>query len=65
MLQIIKNQDYSLQNIDRLLSFAKENGGIDYAYFKIDEYLSKAKELVADFSFGDELNWLRNSFYLI
>jgi octaprenyl-diphosphate synthase len=62
MLQIIKNQDYSLQNIDRLLSFAKENGGIDYAYFKIDEYLSKAKELVADFSFGDELNWLVKQF---
>ena len=66
MLQIITSHDYSLQNIDKLLTFAKENGGIDYAYAKMDEYLSKARELVADFSFSDELKLLMKDllFYL-
>ncbi len=66
MLQIITSHDYSSQNIDKLLTFAKENGGIDYAYAKMDEYLSKARELVADFSFSDELKLLMKDllFYL-
>ena len=41
MLQIITSHDYSLQNIDKLLTFAKENGGIDYAYAKMDEFCQK------------------------
>lgn len=39
MKRLIKLQKYSDENIDRLLQFAKEQGGIDYAYGKMDKLL--------------------------
>ncbi len=64
MFDIVVNQDYSLQNIDQLIGFAKEYGGVEYAYRKIDEYLLKAKEAIANFSFNDESKLLINQLLL-
>lgn len=48
LLKIIENYDFTDENINILISFAKENGGIEYAYSKIDEYKSKAETIIKD-----------------
>ena len=45
---IIKNKDFTDDNIAYLISFAKENGGIEYTYSMLDETTEKAKEIVRD-----------------
>jgi octaprenyl-diphosphate synthase len=49
MLQIIKNKDFTAENIDTLISFAKENNGIQYAYSKMDEIKEKAVSILAEY----------------
>jgi octaprenyl-diphosphate synthase len=46
LLQIIRDKDFSEENIARLIAFAKENGGIDYANQKLAEYKEKACEII-------------------
>jgi len=44
--RMIKNQDFSEENISWLISFAIENGGIEYADKKMREYKDKAVGLL-------------------
>ena len=46
LLDIINSYDYTEQNIDFLISYAKQNGGIEYAYQKIDELKVEAEALI-------------------
>ncbi len=46
LMSIVSKQDLSETNIHRLISFAKDNGGIEYAYKKMDEYKQKAIEII-------------------
>lgn len=46
MLSIIKSRDFSDENISLLISFAKENGGIDYTYRKMEEFKDKAFSII-------------------
>lgn len=46
MTEIIKKRDFTEENIETLISFAKANGGIAYAEERMDDYHSKAKELL-------------------
>lgn len=46
LYEIIRRKDFSDENIDRLISFAKANGGIDYAEKKMGEYRNKAVALL-------------------
>ncbi len=46
MMDIIDSRDYSSENIDTLLTFAKELGGIEYAEKKKKEYLQKAESVI-------------------
>lgn len=48
MMDIITSRDYTTENIDRLLSFAKEQGGVDYAYKKLNSCLLEAEKIVDD-----------------
>ena len=48
MMDIITSRDYTTDNIDRLLSFAKEQGGVDYAYKKLNSCLLEAEKIVDD-----------------
>lgn len=50
---IIDSEDFSEDNITSLLSFAKDNGGIEYAYSKIEEYKSKASDLISELADGE------------
>ncbi|HHU25596.1 MAG TPA: polyprenyl synthetase family protein [Bacteroidales bacterium] len=54
MKRLIKLQKYSDENIDRLLQFAKEQGGIDYAYGKMDKLLVEGEEMIYSFPFNEE-----------
>lgn len=47
LLTIINSYDYTEENIEFLISYAKENGGIEYAYQKIDELKMEAEKLIA------------------
>ena len=70
-MQIIQSRDYIEDNIDKILSFAKDYKGIDYAYKKMDLLLSEAEEIILDFKFDAEiieymmlfLSYLRNRSY--
>lgn len=44
--KIINEYDFTHENVERLIAFAKESGGIDYTYSKIEEYKNKASELI-------------------
>lgn len=59
MLDIISDADFTEENIHRLISFAKENGGIDYAYRKMDEYKLKAISVIDSLPESD----IRTSLY--
>ena len=71
IMQIIQSRDYIEDNIDKILSFAKDYKGIDYAYKKMDLLLSEAEEIILDFKFDAEiieymmlfLSYLRNRSY--
>lgn len=45
-LQIICAKDFSSENIDRLIDFAKTNGGIEYAQQRMREYHGKAVRIL-------------------
>jgi hypothetical protein len=47
--------NYSGENIKKLFDFTKKNGGIDYAYEKIDACISAAEEIVNEFAFDNEM----------
>ncbi|MEN9918013.1 MAG: hypothetical protein RL662_449 [Bacteroidota bacterium] len=52
-LELIKLGDFSDAVVEELLSFARENGGIEYAYQKIDFYKNKALAIIQTLPDGD------------
>lgn len=48
-MKLILDKDFSVANVDRLIEFAKENGGIEYAERKMAEYHQKAVEMLKTF----------------
>ncbi|MDU1891814.1 MAG: polyprenyl synthetase family protein [Dysgonomonas sp.] len=47
LLSIICSYDYTEENIQTLISYAKDNGGINYAYDKIREFKAMAEDIIA------------------
>ncbi len=45
-LRIIREKDFTTENIDLLIDFAKANGGIEYAEQRMQEYRDKAVEVL-------------------
>jgi octaprenyl-diphosphate synthase len=60
MYSIISSYDYTDENIQMLISYAKENGGIDYASSKMDEYKNKALDIINDIDNQEIREGLRN-----
>ncbi|MFT3993650.1 MAG: polyprenyl synthetase family protein [Dysgonomonas sp.] len=50
LCSIISSYDYTEENIEMLIKYAIDNGGIDYAYKKIDEYKQEAENIIATVS---------------
>ncbi|MDO4790586.1 MAG: polyprenyl synthetase family protein [Porphyromonas sp.] len=46
---ILRQDKLSEQQIDRLISFARENGGIEYAQSEVDRYIDQAIEILEEF----------------
>ncbi len=46
LLSIIYSYDYTNNNIQKLIDYAKNNGGIEYTYKKIEELKNQAEELI-------------------
>ena len=49
----VKSLNVSQAEIDILVDFTKENGGIEYAEKVMDDYAQKAKDLLASFPSSD------------
>lgn len=62
MTQIIRSRDYSEENIEKLLSFAKEYKGIEYAYTRMNEFLTEAEQVINDFTFDHGMKSLMRLF---
>lgn len=46
LLSIILSYDYTNENINKLITYAKEHGGIEYAYKKIEEFKNEAESII-------------------
>ncbi len=44
---ILRNQDFSKENIEKLISFAKENGGIEYSEKRLIDFRNEAVEVIS------------------
>ncbi len=55
MLQVVRSRDYSEENIERLLDFAKEYHGVGYAYEKIGQLLDEAEGIISKLAIDDQI----------
>lgn len=62
MMEIIRSRDYSDDNISRLLTFSKEQGGIDYAYGKMNALIENAEQMVSGFRLNEDMELLMRLF---
>ncbi len=58
MRELLDKEHLSTEEIDRLITYAKENGGIEYAYQSMEQLRQKAKEQLAVFPSTDTRNAL-------
>lgn len=47
MMKILKDKNFTKENIDALITYAKDNGGIEYSYNKIESLSTEAKNLLS------------------
>ena len=47
-MSIVKDKNFTNENIDYLINFAKEHGGIEYTYNALEKVTDKAKQIVMD-----------------
>jgi len=57
-IKIFKKQYFAPKNIEKLLTFAKKNGGIEYAEKKIQDYINKGIEIIQPFPESEAKNSL-------
>ncbi|MEA4916980.1 polyprenyl synthetase family protein [Proteiniphilum sp.] len=55
ILKIIYSHDYSEENIERVLDFAKEYHGVEYADKKIRELLDEAETIISELAIDDPI----------
>lgn len=53
MLQLVKKENLSSEDIDRLINFAKDAGGIDYAYQTMNRLRDEAAQILAPHAQND------------
>lgn len=58
ILQIIHSRLFTDDNLERIIQFAKEYGGIEYAQNKINELLEEAGSIITDLSIDGEIKVL-------
>lgn len=55
---IIHTKDFTETNIEKLLTFAKDNGGVDYTYQLIDKYLTDSQKIISELHLKNEVGML-------
>lgn len=55
VLEVIRSRDYSEENIERVLEFAKQYGGVEYAYKKIRELLDEAEAIISELAIDNQI----------
>ncbi|MGI6073593.1 MAG: polyprenyl synthetase family protein [Fermentimonas sp.] len=55
MKQIISNRDYTPENVEALIKFAKDYKGIYYANSKIEQLMCEAEVMIKDFDISDDI----------
>ena len=60
MLNIIRSFDFSPENIEILLDFAKRNGGIEYAQKTMETLLDEAEQIIKSVSINNEFKIMLN-----
>ncbi len=60
MEQIIASSYFSLPNIEKLIAFAKQNGGIEYAQKTIDKLIIRAEQILDSISVNEEFKEMIN-----
>ncbi len=61
LMSIISSYDYTEENIEKLITYAKDNGGIDYAYSKIETLRNEAQAIILSLNNTDMNNALLNA----
>lgn len=61
MMEIVQNADFSDDDVSTLISFAKDNGGIDYAYTKIEIFRDKSIQIIDTLEDGEVKEALMNA----
>ncbi len=64
IMQLIQSRQYSQENIQKILDFAIENKGIDYAFDVMTKYLTEAEGIVSDLNIDDDKKMLFQFFLL-
>ncbi len=60
---IVKDKDFTDDNVAYLINFAKDNGGIDYTYSILEKTTEKAKQIISEMTF--ETEGLKESFFSV
>ena len=62
-MAIVQDKDFTDENIDYLIDFAKTNGGIEYTYAALEKTTDRAKQIVTDIELiSDDL---KESFFAV
>lgn len=62
MMMILNSRDYSDDNIEKLLDFAKNNKGIDEANKKMDVLLEEAEQIISEFLYDSDIKMYMKMF---
>lgn len=62
-MSIVQDKNFTDENIDYLINFAKENGGIDYTYSVLEQTIDKANKIVDNLNLSS--NDLKESFLAV
>lgn len=62
MKQFIFSRDYSEANITKILAFARDHHGVQYAYDRMNDFLEEAESIITNFSFHSEIKSLMRLF---
>lgn len=54
MMNIIRSNDFSPENIETLLDFAKRNGGIEYAQNRLEKLLDETEQIIKNVSIDND-----------
>ncbi len=63
MMLIIESRDYSVQNINALLQFAKDRGGIEYANGVKNDYLRKSESILKELPLNQDFKEVFDLFF--